>query len=645
MEPIILDFETYYDKKTFSLSQRDMTTEEYVRDERFEVIMCGFHVPGEKPYWVPNHKDAVYKELCALELHKYPVVAHNMLFDGLIIGDHYGLSCAEYYCTMRMARPFVGARDSVSLAQLARRFGLPAKLDDVHDASGKRLKDFTRRELEGYGTYCVRDAGICERLYKILRPRFTKQDMIIISDTLRGFCEPIFRLDKQKLGEYIPQLEQEQHDLLVLAADFLEIDSTDELKRRLGSNPQFAELLTSLGCEIPMKPATGKVKENPDGTPKMTYAFAKNDLGFKALLEDEDDLVRTVCEARVNVKSNINMTRAIRFTGIAERGPLPFALEPFKAGTTRWGGCEKYNLQNLPKRKGDKTLRQAMRAPRGWVIGVCDLSQIEARRMADHAGQMDLVEAFRHEEDPYSQFATELYGYPVSKGGNTDTERNVGKECILSLQYSAWYHAFRSRLYTAYGIRLDEEFAKDTVMLYRRKMYAIKQFWDECEYALEIMLGGGTFDFGRERNYTARKGEIILPDGWSMKYEDMAVEGKDSFGRPIIRYTDRTTRARRKVHRGIIANNCTQGSAARILQWQIAQIRSDEYFPMFMRGTVHDELIFIEEERYAREMMECATYWMKQAPSWAKGTPINCEFTIGPTYGDQYKFSKWKKAA
>jgi hypothetical protein len=38
MKIIALDFETYYDKD-FSLSK--MTTEEYIRDERFETIGVG----------------------------------------------------------------------------------------------------------------------------------------------------------------------------------------------------------------------------------------------------------------------------------------------------------------------------------------------------------------------------------------------------------------------------------------------------------------------------------------------------------------------------------------------------------------------------------------------------------------------------
>jgi hypothetical protein len=45
---ITIDFETYYDRE-FSLSK--ITTEEYVRDRRFEVIGVGVKVDEEKTEW------------------------------------------------------------------------------------------------------------------------------------------------------------------------------------------------------------------------------------------------------------------------------------------------------------------------------------------------------------------------------------------------------------------------------------------------------------------------------------------------------------------------------------------------------------------------------------------------------------------
>ena len=49
MKLITIDFETYYDKVVFSLSK--MTTEEYVRDDRFQVIGVAVKVDNGETQW------------------------------------------------------------------------------------------------------------------------------------------------------------------------------------------------------------------------------------------------------------------------------------------------------------------------------------------------------------------------------------------------------------------------------------------------------------------------------------------------------------------------------------------------------------------------------------------------------------------
>ena len=54
MDLITLDFETYYDKD-YSLSK--LTTEEYVRDHRFEVIGVGIKLNDKETEWASGtHK-------------------------------------------------------------------------------------------------------------------------------------------------------------------------------------------------------------------------------------------------------------------------------------------------------------------------------------------------------------------------------------------------------------------------------------------------------------------------------------------------------------------------------------------------------------------------------------------------------------
>jgi hypothetical protein len=60
---------------------------------------------------------------------------------------------------------------------------------------------------------------------------------------------------------------------------------------------------------------------------------------FQALLNGENEEVALLCEARINVKSTTERTRAQRFLDISKRGPLPVPLAYYGASTGRWTAC------------------------------------------------------------------------------------------------------------------------------------------------------------------------------------------------------------------------------------------------------------------------------------------------------------------
>jgi DNA polymerase len=129
------------------------------------------------------------------------------------------------------------------------------------------------------------------------------------------------------------------------------------------SNQKFAKLLEAQGVEPPMK--TSLTTGNP------TYAFAKTDEGFKALLEHSNPEVAALAQARLGVKSTLEETRTKRFMAISHRvgslltiprggyGTLPIPLNYYGAATGRWsaGSGQKVNFQNLPR---DSVLKTAI---------------------------------------------------------------------------------------------------------------------------------------------------------------------------------------------------------------------------------------------------------------------------------------------
>ena len=77
MDIVTIDFETYYDKE-YSLSK--MTTEAYIRDNRFEVIGVAIKVNDNTTRWYEG--DKVSAVLSSLNLSDSVVLGHNTIFDG-----------------------------------------------------------------------------------------------------------------------------------------------------------------------------------------------------------------------------------------------------------------------------------------------------------------------------------------------------------------------------------------------------------------------------------------------------------------------------------------------------------------------------------------------------------------------------------
>src|SRR5690606_5420967 len=200
----------------------------------------------------------------------------------------------------------------------------------------------------------------------------------------------------------------------------------------LKSADKFAEQLRALGVEPPMKKSERQV--NPDGSPKLIYAFAKSDLEFTALEHHPDTRVRTLVKARLRSKSELIEARSRRLLGYSGH-PLPIYLSYWAAHTGRWGGGDSVNWQNLPRRGHGAELRKSIEAPPGHLLVFSDSSQIEARLNAWDAGQHDKVDAFAAGVDIYRRSASLGYGKPEDQ--ITEDERFVFKTLELGGGYGA----------------------------------------------------------------------------------------------------------------------------------------------------------------------------------------------------------------
>ena len=170
MSLITIDFETYYTDK--DLGFKTQTTEEYIRDPRFEVIGVSVQVDDGSPVWFSGGYEATRTWLNQFDWKESIVLAHNALFDGAILAWHFGIKPMALADTLCMARALHGVEVGGSLAKLATRYNVGIKGDEVVKAINKRRVDFSAEELSLYGEYCRNDVDLTYKLFLLMLPSF-----------------------------------------------------------------------------------------------------------------------------------------------------------------------------------------------------------------------------------------------------------------------------------------------------------------------------------------------------------------------------------------------------------------------------------------------------------------------------------------
>lgn len=606
MNIITIDFETFYDRG-FSLSK--ITTEEYIRDELFEVIGVAVKVDDGDTQWFSGPYQQTKKWLEQFDWANAVAVAHNAMFDMAILNWHFDIRPKRIVDTLAMLRALDGPDAGNSLAKAAERYGLGVKGDEVINALGKGRLDFTPEELARYGQYCINDVELTYKLFKRLAAGFPLIELRLIDLTIRMFTEPVLGLNTDVLNDHLADVQAKKEALM----SRLNYEKAD-----LMSNPKLAELLEFHGVDVPMKisPTTGK----------ETYAFAKNDEAFTALLEHENVQVQAIVAARLGIKSTLEETRTERFIKIAERGTLPIPLRYYAAHTGRWGGDDKVNMQNLPRKS---PLKKAIIPPEGYVFIDCDSSQIEARTLAWLAEQNDLVDAFDRGEDVYKIMASAIYNKPIED--IIDTERFVGKTTILGAGYGMGPAKFKAQLKT-FGVDMPLEQCEYIIQVYRETYPKIPELWRKAQSALMSIMNDEAAPLGLAGVLSIRGMDgIHLPNTLRLKYPNLRMRNDEKTGKREIVYDTKKGKA-------VIPNRIYGGKAVENVCQALARIVIGEQMLMVARRyrvvmTVHDAVGVIAPVAEADEARSFVEACMRIRPKWAAKLPLNCESKMGASYG------------
>lgn len=646
---LAVDFETSWGREV-KLGFSCQTNEEYLRDPRFKAWGLSWKEVGtdNKAVWV--RRNGVQDWANSIDWTRTALVCQNTQFDGSILSWHYGVQPCFMFDTLSMGRALHGVEVGNSLKVLAERYGLPPKGDGL-SPSENILDELPFDVEQTLADYCKHDTWLCEQIFLRMLPGYPSKELRLIDLTLRMYTRPLLVLDGAMLEPAIEEERQAREELLTR----LGVEET-----ALASNDKFAAVLEGMGVEPPTKVSKT--------TGEKTFAFAKNDALFQAMMNSDNEAVALLCEARLMVKSTLQRTRAQRFLDISRRGPLPFPVNYYGAATGRYTASKgsQINLQNL---KRGSFLRKAITAPEGRVLVVGDLSQIEPRVLAWLSDYGTLLDIFKGGGDPYATFGSGMFNIPGMTKDSHPVERQSAKSALLGCGYQLGWASFAAQLLTGFlgappkrytkaearqlgvtsrdvDIFIGTEHlvktmeaiphsctaqellihclaAQAIITRYRATAQPVVRLWELFQNLISYSLFKG--NEYRHKCLTFRKEEIVLPNGMSLRYPDLKPEGD---GRRI-QWTYADGKKRSKLYAGKITNNVVQGTA-RIVMTD-GMLRIDKRYPV--AGTVHDEAIAIAPESEAEEAKKWVLAQMVIEPTYLPGIPLSASGGMHKRYG------------
>jgi DNA polymerase len=600
---LVADFETYYDSE---YSLRKMTTEAYIRDDRFEALTLSLQHFSGKEVRTLRGPDEIARGIARMPWERIIIILQNAAFDAGILSMRYGVSPYKIICTMSMERAIAGPGKSASLKAMAERYGLSQKTVPYDAFRGLRWDGMSKEGQDELVAGCEQDvrltAAIAREQFKV----FPRSELDIIDMTVRMFSEPVI------IGDVIAldTLAQEEASRKLAAREALGVT-----EKELKSSAKFVALLEECGEEVPVKP--GKLKDNP--------AIAATDPYMQELATQEGragDLAR----ARLDASSALTETRAGKMSDCARRGPMPIPLNYIGTHTTRWSGRD-WNPQNLPGAQSDPDtrLRHSLQAPPGYAIVNVDAAQIQYRLVCALAGQEDKLEDLRQDKDIYSEFGSQyLFGRTITK--KDKVERTFAKTTVLGGGFGQGTSRFRQNC-IGRQIEATEEMMERAMPAYRKAHPRVVDLWEANNSALYALM---TYSWeGLPSGWpdwfpiTVYRGALVLPNGLHCPYN---IEW-DQHER---QWYNNGRHGRSKIWGGAFTADLAQMLEAAYMREIMLKVKKETGFRPAMM--THDDLTYVIPSSQAQDACSYIETLMSVSPKWLPNMPMKGEGSVSETY-------------
>lgn len=602
---LFVDFETYWESRKGGYGLKQLSMVEYIRDPRFKAFGMGTAINDGKIVWISGLQIANFCSRIANEIgwENIALVCHNTKFDGMILREVYGCNPGQFIDTKGMSKGVLGKSvKNHSLATVAEHFGMQPKGTMRTDG----LQTLTAAQEAELAEYCLHDVELCRRIFKKLEVEFPQSQYEVMHRTVDMFINAKTVLNVQLLEK----TNDEEIKRRVNIFKEIGID-----KKEFSSNVRFPALLRARGYEVPTKISPRTKKEIP--------ALALGDIAFLELMENGNEELVSLCEARIAAKSNLLETRSRKLADIGKTGRWPFDVEFSGADQTHrfsGGSGAGGNPQNFTR---DSALRKAVEPPKGYQLVVGDFSQVECRIVAFLSRDPGLIAAM--DGDAYSAFASNYYGRKITSADKI--ERRFGKEAILGLGYGMGWRKFKDRVKLKVGKDVTEEEAKRGVNLYREMYNKVPALWGYLDTVIPAIASGKAVIWPLPGKLG--HGYIELPSGLKMRYPNLRPEKGD---RGNIEWVYDTWKKgnleKSKLYGGKLLENISQALAGELCKEAMLK------FGDRVTGLVHDEIHVIAKKGTELVTKMALQRAMTVSPKWFPEIRLKAEVEVGPNWAE-----------
>jgi DNA polymerase-1 len=355
-----------------------------------------------------------------------------------------------------------------------------------------------------------------------------------------------------------------------------------------GSPKQLRELLFNhLGLTIVKRTKQGK--------------DASTDEASLELLKGEHEFIDRLLELRYLKKIHSTYLSPIK-EKLDENGRLhtEYLLSRTATGRT---ASRNINLQNIPKKKEGKLLRDYFIASNGNVLLSSDLAQIEYRILAHFVNDEAQIHDIASGQDIHREVAADAY--KIAKEQVTSEQRDGAKAVTFGLPYG------RSAMSLAEEYGMSPEEAEEFIKAFFNRYPKVK-LWIDKMIVVAKQKGYVKNLFGRKR-YLPKINDL-----------DNFIRGEEE----------------RKV-----VSTCIQGTASDILSLftinialRLKELKSKAKLVL----TIHDDLVLDTPEEEIEQIVNLLKVEM-QRPLEGIRVPIKTEIKIGKRWGSLEKYEEVKK--